>query len=274
MTGHPFLDHPGPIPFAHRGGAGEHPENTLAAVEAVVRLGYRYVETDVQATSDGVLLAFHDERLERVSDGHGSIADLPYEAVSRARIGGSARIPLLEELLGSWPDLRVNVDPKADGAVDPLVAAIRRTGSIDRVCVGSFSGRRIARVRAALGPRLCTSLGPRGVRALWAVAWRAAPLARVVGSEGARCVQVPVRWARITVVDRRFVEAAHRLRLPVHVWTIDEPAEMVRLLELGVDGLMTDRPSVLRDVLIARGAWHAGGGERPGDGSGTATMAG
>jgi glycerophosphoryl diester phosphodiesterase len=256
VTTHPFLDHPGPIPFAHRGGAGEQLENTLAAVEAVVRLGYRYIETDVHATADGTLLAFHDERLERVSDGNGAIASLPYDVVARARIAGRERIPLLEDLLATWPDLRVNIDVKADGAVDPLVAAIRRTGALGRVCVGSFTGRRTARVRAALGPDLCTSLGPRGVAALRAVAWRAAPLRRVVMAEGARCAQVPLSSRGIRLVDRRFVEAAHRLGLAVHVWTVDDPDEMARLLDLGVDGLMSDRPSVLRDVLLARGAWH------------------
>jgi glycerophosphoryl diester phosphodiesterase len=273
VTGHPFLDHPGPIPFAHRGGAGEQLENTLAAVEAVVRLGYRYVETDVHATADGVLLAFHDEGLDRVSDGHGSIAALPYDVVARARVGGREPIPRLEELLASWSDLRVNIDPKADAAVDPLIAAIRRTGSIDRVCVGSFSGRRIARVRAALGPRVCTSLGPRGVAALRAVAWRAAPFARLVAVEGAKCVQVPIRSGRVTLVDRRFLDAAHRLGLPVHVWTVDDPAEMVRLLDLGVDGLMTDRPAVLREVLAARGEWLEGGDPAAGRATRAATMA-
>jgi glycerophosphoryl diester phosphodiesterase len=258
VTGYPFLEHPGPIPFAHRGGAGDHPENTLAAFEAAVRLGYRYVETDVHATADGVLLAFHDDRLERVTDGHGAVADLPYDVVARARVAGHEPIPLLEELLATWPDLRVNVDPKADSAVAPLIEAIRRTGAVERVCVGSFSGRRIARVRAAFGPRLCTSLGPRGVAALRAVAWRARPLSRLVAAEGAACVQVPVRQGRIPLVDGRFVAAAHRLGLAVHAWTIDDADEMTRLLDLGLDGLMTDRPAVLRDVLLARGQWHGG----------------
>ncbi len=261
MRRHPFLEHRGPIPFAHRGGASEHLENTLAAVEAVVRLGYRYVETDVHATSDGVLLAFHDDRLERVTDGHGRIAELPYSVVGSVRVGGREPIPRLDELLSSWPDLRVNIDPKDDAAVEPLVGVLRRTDALQRVCVGSFSGRRLARVRAALGTEACTSLGPRGVAALRAVAWRGRALRaleRLVAVEGARCVQVPVRQGRIPLVDRRFVDAAHRLGLPVHVWTIDDPAEMVALLDLGVDGLMTDRPVVLRDVLTARGQWQPG----------------
>jgi len=252
---HAFLDHPGPIAFAHRGGAGDHPENTLLAFESAVRLGFRYVETDVHATLDGVLLAFHDDRLERVTDRHGIVARLPYAEVALALVGGREPIPRLDELLATFPDVRVNIDPKHDAAVDPLIDVIRRTGALDRVCVGSFSGRRIDRVRAALGPRLCTSLGPRGVVALRGSSWRGPGLTRLVSSEGAACVQVPVRKGRIPIVDRRLIRTAHRLGLPVHVWTVDEPAEMSRLLDLGVDGLMTDRPAVLRDVLVARGAW-------------------
>jgi glycerophosphoryl diester phosphodiesterase len=252
---HAFLDHPGPIAFAHRGGAGDHPENTLVAFESAIRLGYRYVETDVHATADGVLLAFHDDRLDRVTDRRGIVARLPYAAVAVARVDGREPIARLDELLAAFPDVRVNIDPKHDAAVDPLIDVIRRTGAIDRVCVGSFSGRRIARVRAALGPRLCTSLGPRGVVALRGTSWRGPVLERLVRSEGAACVQVPVRQGRVPIVDDRLIRAAHRLGLPVHVWTVDEPSEMTRLLDLGVDGLMTDRPIVLRDVLAARGAW-------------------
>lgn len=255
MSARPFLDHPGPIAFAHRGGAGELPENTLVAFEAAVRLGYRYVETDVHATADGVLLAFHDDRLDRVTDRAGRIAEMPYSEVAPARVAGREPIPRLEDLLAAWPDLRVNIDPKADGAVRPLIDVIRRTGAIDRVCVGSFSGRRLARVRAALGPRLCTSLGPRGVAALRAASLRGPGLARLVRAEGAACVQVPVGRGRLRIVDGRLLRAAHALGLPVHVWTVDDPTEMATLLDLGVDGLMTDRPAVLRDVLAARGQW-------------------
>ncbi len=253
----PFLDFPGPIPFAHRGGSAEGSENTMAAFEAAVRLGYRYVETDVHATSDGVLLAFHDDRLDRVTDRSGVITALPYTEVARARVAGRHLIPRLEELLDAWPDLRVNVDAKHDAAVGPLIAAIRRTGALERVCVGSFSGRRIARVRAALGPRLCTSLGPRGVTALRVASWRATPFRRFVLGEGAACAQVPLRTGGLPIVDRRFVTTAHALGLPVHVWTVDDPATMDALLDLGVDGLMTDLPEVLRDVLVRRGQWIA-----------------
>ena len=250
----PFLDWPGVLAFAHRGAhgpdAGGVVENTMGAFEAAVRLGYRYVETDVHLTADGVLVAFHDDRLDRVTDRQGSIADLPWSEVERARLAGGEGVPRFEDLLGSWPDLRVNVEPKADAAVEPLAAVVERTGSIDRVCAGSFSGRRLARLRTRLGPRLCTSLGPAGT-----VRLRLASFGVPTGPPGAACAQVPVRQGRLPVVDGRFVAAAHRHGLQVHVWTVDERAEMERLLDLGVDGLMTDRPAVLKDLLVARGAW-------------------
>jgi len=106
-----YLDHAGPIPFAHRGGASEHPENTMPAFEHAVTLGYRYLETDAHATADGVLVAFHDNVLDRVTDRTGAIADLPWETVRQARLG-DAGIPLMEDLLTAWPDVRVNIDLK------------------------------------------------------------------------------------------------------------------------------------------------------------------
>jgi glycerophosphoryl diester phosphodiesterase len=255
---HPFLDHPGPIPFAHRGGAGDHPENTMAAFGAAVALGYRYVETDVQATSDGVLLAFHDDHLDRATDRRGTIARLPYAVVAQARVDGREPIARLDELFEAWPDLRVNVEPKHDDAVAPLAAAIRRHGALDRVCVASFSMRRLARLRRALGPRLCSALGPPEVVALRAAAWGLPGAARLARRGGGACLQVPLRNGRLPLVDERMIGAAHGAGLPVHVWTVDEPSDMERLLDRGVDGLMTDRPAALRDVLRRRGAWVDG----------------
>lgn len=248
-----FLDHDGPIAFAHRGGAHGGMENSLAAFGHAIDLGYRYLETDVHATADGVLLAFHDHTLDRVTDLVGRVADLPWAVVRRARIGGQEPIPVLEDLLGTWPDIRVNIDVKHGGAVEPLVRAIRRTDALDRVCVASFSERRLAAVRRELGPRLCTALGPRGVALLRAAAANRA--AAVLAPRGVPCAQVPDRVGPLRLVTPRLVEVAHRRGQRVHVWTIDEAAEMHRLLDAGVDGLMTDRVVTLRDVLRSRGQW-------------------
>ncbi|MGW2373353.1 MULTISPECIES: glycerophosphodiester phosphodiesterase [Kitasatospora] len=255
---HPFLDHPGPLAFAHRGGELGHPENSLAAFEAAVALGYRYLETDVHATADGVLVAFHDSRLDRVTDRGGAVAELPWEEVRRARIGGTEPVPLLEDLLGAFPEVRFNVDVKAAPAVGPLVEAIRRTDAWDRVCVGGFSDSRLAAVRAAAGPRLATSLGPREVARL-RLRSLAGPLLAGGGAPFAGvCAQVPERHRGVRVVDRAFVRAAHRLGLQVHVWTVDDPTRIRALLDLGVDGIMADRIDVLRDVLGERGCWTDG----------------
>lgn len=249
MSRWPYLDHPGPIPFAHRGGASEHPENTMPAFEHAVRLGYRYLETDAHATADGVLLAFHDSVLDRVTDRTGVIAELPWEVVSQARVAGVG-IPRMEELLTAWPDLRVNVDVKHDEAVVPLVEVIETTGAHDRVCVASFSGKRLERFRGLTGGRVCTAIGPFDIARL-----RGAGFGLPPGRFAGACAQVPVRRGPLPILDRRFVEGAHRHGLPVHVWTIDDPAEMDRLLDLGVDGIMTDRPSLLKEVLVRRGEW-------------------
>jgi len=248
-AGWAFLDHPGPIPFAHRGGASEHPENTMAAFDHAVRLGYRYIETDVHTTADGELVAFHDDMLGRATDRQGAIRALPWSEVSQARVAGQA-IPRLEDILGAWPDLRVNIDPKHDASVEPLVEVLRRTNAFDRVCVGAFSEPRLERFRRLSGGKVCTGMGTRAVARL-----RLASLGAPGGRFGGDCAQVPVRQGPVVLVDRRFVAAAHRRHLAVHVWTIDDAAEMGRLLDLGVDGIMTDRPGALKDVLLARGQW-------------------
>lgn len=246
----PYLDHPGPLAFAHRGGAAEAAENTMAAFERAVGLGYRHLETDARLTADGVLLAFHDATLDRLTDRTGAVSDLPWSLVRGATVDGEP-IPKLEDVLAAWPDVRVNVDPKQDSAVAPLAEAIRRTGSTHRVGVASFSGLRIGRLRNRLGADLCTSLGPLGILRL-----RLASLRVPTGALRAACTQVPVSVRGVPIVDRRFVDTAHERGLQVHVWTCDDADEMAALLDLGVDGLMTDRPSLLKDVLVARGQWH------------------
>jgi glycerophosphoryl diester phosphodiesterase len=254
---HPYLDHPGPLAFAHRGGSLGGPENSLAAFAHAVELGYQYLETDVHTTADGVLIAFHDSRLDRVTDGTGTVADLPWRTVGAARIAGAEPIPLLEDLLGAFPEARFNIDVKAESAARPLADAIRRTDAWDRVCVGSFSEARLAAVRAAAGPRLATALGPRGVLRL-RLRSLAGPADRLFGTpapQQAICAQVPASWGGVPVVDRAFVETAHRLGLQVHVWTVDDPEQIKALLDLGVDGIMADRIDVLRNVLAERGDW-------------------
>ncbi|MFJ7157613.1 glycerophosphodiester phosphodiesterase [Streptomyces sp. NPDC101118] len=250
-TPHPYLDHPAPIPFAHRGGAADGLENTVTAFRRASEAGYRYFETDVHATLDGKLVAFHDPTLDRVTDRAGRIADLPWREVSEARVAGKEPLPLFEELVDTFPEARWNIDIKAESALHPLINLIARRGLWDRVCVGSFSERRVARAQRLAGPRLATSYGVSGVLGLRLRSY-AIPAALRVGAVAA---QVPETQAGIRVVDRRFVETAHARGLQVHVWTVNEPQRMEALLDLGVDGIMTDRIDILRTVLDQRGAW-------------------
>jgi glycerophosphoryl diester phosphodiesterase len=249
----PFLDGPLPLAMAHRGGAIEHLENSMPAFEACVAMGYRYIETDVRVTADGVLLAFHDGTLERVTDRVGRLDQLAWAEVAEARIGGREPLVRLEDLLTAWPDVRFNLDIKAPGVIAPLARLVRRLGVQDRLCLASFSDPRVAAARRVLGPALCTSLGPRGVAALRLSSYspRAAGLVRMQ----AGCAQVPLQLGGRALVDERFIAAAHARDLQVHVWTVDDPAECTRMLDLGVDGVMTDRPAMLKAVLEKRGQW-------------------
>jgi glycerophosphoryl diester phosphodiesterase len=241
----PYLDHEGPIAFAHRGGAAEAPENTIAAFERAVGLGYRYLETDVQVTADGVLVVFHDDDLRRLCGRPERVDALPWDEVATLRVRGTEPIPTFDDLLGRWPEVRFNVDCKTDRAVAPLVDVITGHGALDRVCVASFSDRRIRRIRSLAGPRLCTAAARWELAALWAVGMRL----------GGAAAQVPQRRGPVTIATERLVRRARRRGMPVHVWTVDDRGEMGRLLDIGVAGLITDRPAVLREVLVEREQW-------------------
>lgn len=248
---HPYLDHPSPIPFAHRGGSADGLENTAAAFRRAAAAGYRYFETDVHTTADGALVAFHDSTLDRVTDTTGRIRDLPWDAVREARVAGKEPLALFEELLDEFPEARWNVDLKAESSLAPLVDLVRRTGAWDRVCVGSFTESRVARAQRLAGPRLATSYGVKGVLGL---RLRSLGIPAAIRA-GAVAAQVPESQGGIPVVDRRFVREAHARGLQVHVWTVNDPERMNSLLDLGVDGIMTDHLETLRTVLTERGVW-------------------
>ncbi|MDX2564932.1 glycerophosphodiester phosphodiesterase [Streptomyces sp. TX20-6-3] len=248
---HPYLDHPAPLPFAHRGGTANGLENTAAAFRRAAAAGYRYFETDVHTTSDGALVAFHDATLDRVTDASGRIGDLPWAAVREARVAGKEPLPLFADLLDEFPEARWNVDLKAESALRPLVDLIRSKRAWDRVCVGSFTEARVVRAQRLAGPELATSFGVRGVIGL---RLRSLGIPAAVRA-GAIAAQVPERQGGIPVVDRRFVREAHARGLHVHVWTVNDPARMNALLDLGVDGIMTDQLETLRSVLTERGVW-------------------
>lgn len=250
---YPFLDGLLPLAFVHRGGSAYGTENSLSAFAAAIELGYRYLETDVHTTSDDVAVVFHDRTLDRVTDRTGRIERLPWAQVRKARIAGTEPIPRLDELLDAFSELRINIDMKSPGAVPGVTRAIQRAGALDRVCVASFVDARIAAARRMLGPRLCTSLGRRGVAALRLASF--SPRATALLGVRAACAQLPMSVAGKPLVDRRLLDTAHGLGMQVHVWTLNSVAEISYALDLGVDGIMTDAPSVLREVLESRGRW-------------------
>nr|WP_045875770.1 glycerophosphodiester phosphodiesterase family protein [Pseudofrankia sp. DC12] len=360
-----FLDHPGPIAFAHRGGAGPWPENSWPAFTHAIALGYRYLETDVRVTRDGTAMILHDPTLDRVSDHTGRLANLTAAEAGRVRLhppssrpgatepppatvttattngsnstgnataaasdaptdqaqpssAGGEPIPRLDDLLDRWPDARFNLDVKEAAALEPTIAALLRVNALGRVCVTSFDDGVAREARRLAGPNLCLGAGMSAIAVarLWSFlpSWLAvgrsnggrssdgsngrgpadgreprerspseelqdvsvprsaepSGSARPDGSgadrQGARrprglvgrdVVQVPVSFRSVQVCDARFVRYLKTIGLPVHVWTVNDEAAMEALLDLGVDGLITDRPEVLRTVLRRRALWPA-----------------
>jgi glycerophosphoryl diester phosphodiesterase len=261
-TGYAFLDQvqnqPGSVlAFAHRGGA-YHPEiegleNTLAAFKHAVALGYDYLETDVHVTRDGYLLAFHDRVLDRVTDRKGEIARLTYAEVREAIIGGREEVPTLGRLFDEFPDVRFNIDIKSEGAVPVLASFIAARDAWDRVLVGSFSPRRIARFRRLTRGRVPTAAGP--LEVLCFLVLPSGRLADRLTRGRVAAFQVPHRRGPLLVAGRALVRRAHAAGKHVHVWTVDDPEEMRELLDRGVDGLFTDRTDLLKAVLVERGQW-------------------
>ena len=245
----------GPIAFAHRGFSPGGGENTLAAFRAAVDLGYRYLETDVRTSRDGVLMVFHDETLDRLTEADGPVSAHTAAELQRLAVEGVDRIPTLDELLEEWPDVHLNVDVKDAAGAELLARSVAAHRAGHRVLAASFSERRRRAAVAASGGVLASSASTPGAAAVLALGpvglgWAARPLL-----EGVCAFQVPVRQKGIRVVTPAFVSRAHRLGLQVHVWVVDDRAEMERLLDLGVDGLVSDRADVLAEVMAERGFW-------------------
>lgn len=254
---HPYFD-AAFLAFAHRGGAADGEdftrENTVHAFDQAVQRGYRYLETDVHASRDGVLFAFHDDRLDRVTDRTGLIAELSAEEIRTARIAGIDPIPTLDELLERYPDRRFNIDAKAPATVDLLVRAITEHAAHDRVHVASFSTETLHRLRRAFGDRVPSSTSMRGIG--WT---RLVPLLPRWIMPGGDSFQMPIRYPVLgretTVLTDRLIEHVHRAGRQVHVWTVDDAPTMNALIDRGVDGLITDRIDTLKAVLVQRGLW-------------------
>ncbi len=229
----------------------------MPAFQGAVDLGYDWLETDLHRSSDGVLMCFHDDSVDRTTDRTGkmrmfSAAELEAMDAGRALAGfegGRVGVPRLEEVLRSFPGASFVVDLKEDGLEALLWDLLVRTNAVDRVIVGSFSGRRLRIFRDVSGGAVATSAGPgAAVRAKLGSGRR---LRRV-----ADALQLPERVGRIQVVSPTLVERSRRAGMATHVWTVNHEADMERLLDWGVDGIITDRPDLLREVFLRRGLWH------------------
>lgn len=247
---HPFLSAPFANAFAHRGGALEAEENTLPAFEHAFALGFTHVELDVHATRDGVVVIHHDPELTRICGDPRRICDLDWADLRQIRTQQGAEILRLQDLFDAFPQLFVNIEAKSRDVVAPLCALIGQMNKLDQICIGAFDGVRTREARKLLGPRLLWSPAHGQVARLWAQGW-GLPLAL----DEFAVVQVPTHWRGIPVVTPRFIRAAKAKGIAVQIWTVDAKSEMTRLYDMGVDAVMSDRPSLLRDVLKARGAW-------------------
>jgi len=245
-----YLDVDFPIAFAHRGGALDAPENSMAAFQSAVNIGFKYLETDVHLTSDGHVIAFHDDVLDRVTNLSGRICDTPLSTIKRALVDGKSEIPLLNELLSEFPTARFNIDPKNDRVAEPLADVIKETGSVSRICVSSFSDRRNQNISRLVGNNLCMGIGPSGIARI-----RVGKFTKNSSILNGQCVQVPVVMKGVPLITETFIQRVHSMGKVIHAWTINEPEEMNRLLDLGVDGIMTDKPQILKDVLVDRNEW-------------------
>lgn len=254
VTHYLSLEHP--IRFAHRGSRVLWPENTMVAFQGAVDLGYRYLELDVRVTSDAVVVVHHDATLDRTTSHSGKIADLSLEEIHGADAGhhfgeedgfphrsSGVIVPTLEEVLLTWPDVHVNIDLKAPRSEWPVADLITRLGRQDQVMIGSFNDRRVARFRRITEGRIATSVGPGHAMAMWA----ASRLGRH-SAHPAQAFQMPHNY-RAFPIDERFVDAVHDSGAHLHVWTVNEPDDMRAMLQLGVDGIVTDRPDLLNEVV-------------------------
>jgi len=245
---HPFFEGYNFYAFVHRGGDEEKTENTLEAFQYSSDLGFIFMETDVQSTSDGKVVIFHDSDLKRVAGINKKVSELTFKEIKEINLINGGKIPSLEEALSSFPSLRFNIDIKVDSAVDETIKIVKKHDALDRVCLAAFSSNRLNRMRKVTGPGLCSSMGQAEIVKL------------LLSSFGLNqkispglCAQVPVSQFGIPIVTERFIKKIHDLNKLIHVWTIDETKEMFRLIDLGVDGLMTDKPTVLKEALLERG---------------------
>lgn len=236
--------------FAHRGGDEFADENSLQAFQAAYELGYRYLETDVHVSRDGVLMAFHDADLQRLLGEQTRIDAMLASELQKITLPKGGTIPTLSDLLEQFPDAYFNIDAKAAASCQPLAELINQMGAHKRVCIGAFQDHHIRQTCRLMTHPVCRSMGQKGVRRFFLGAqiglWQ--PFT-------AACVQLPMRAAGRQLVSAHTLAYAHRRGLKMHVWTVNDESQMNDLLDMGVDGIMTDKISTLKRLLQRRNLW-------------------
>ena len=248
---HPFLKDNKPIAIAHRGGQGKAAENTLEAFSQAISLGYKYIETDIHSTKDEKIVLFHDDMLDRITNGRGLVNNYSFTELEKFKVNGKYKIPSLEEVILSWPDVFLNIDCKADNGVLPLVKILKETPKLlNKICIGSFSGKRLEFIRNSLGSKVCTSCSPSEVIKIKLSSYgvKQSPVR-------ANCIQIPEYHYGIPVLDKNLIKESHILGLKVHVWTINKRKDIEKMLDYGIDGIISDEIEILKSVFEERKIW-------------------
>lgn len=267
---HPFFaDQQGVQVIAHQGGERLRPSNTMVSFQHARDLGVDILEMDLHATQDGVLVLIHDDSVDRTTDGAGKVKEMRFAAMQQLDAGhywtndGGAtypyrgqgiQIPALSEIFEAFPNMRMNIEIKQvePSIAEPFCDMIRHYGQSERVLVASFRQEAMLAFRAAC-PEVATSMVQPEIQPFWI--WNQFGLAAVYQTPpSAHAFQVPLHsrlpvLGEVDVLSSRFIRAAHRHNIQVHAWTIDDPDTMAWLIEMGIDGIITDRPDLILDLL-------------------------
>ena len=238
-----YLDFQGMAVLAHRGGALEANENTLESFKYAHDIGCDYIETDVQITSDGIPYIFHDEDLSRIVGEKKNFNELSSQEVDELIIFSDQKIPTLRSVLESLPTTLFQIDVKTDDVALPALKVIEECNALNRVCIASFSSQRLEVVRN-LYPNICISMGPNEVAKMLLSSFGLYKKS-ILGN----CLQIPIYEYGIKLVTKRFVKFIHSKGLKVCVWTINDEKTFKYLIDIGVDGIITDKPKLLFEVL-------------------------
>lgn len=238
------------VPIAHRGASLLASENSFDSFRKALELGYRVIETDIHGSKDGTAYIFHDSTLERLTGENLKISDLKDVDIDSLRVNTSSIIPRLSNVFEEFPEGLFNLDAKTWESTMPIANTIKNMGCRSRVCIGSFNDKRIDAIIRELGVETCHSMGTRNVIKFFFGAQLG------IGQEfTAQCIQLPIKQFGISLITEKVLQYARKLGIKNHFWTINSPATMQRLIELNVDGIMTDDCLLLKKIMEKQNKW-------------------